>query len=268
MLRGGCRPKTPSGAQGCRQESREAPGGWREPGGAQQGSDLTLAPTNAFPAGKLLTGTRATRLNVTSCHPRGSLHPTPLGTNPPGARRGPRGGRSPPVPAQPVAPSPEGTRQRAGELRSGNCRAGELPSEGDYGFADCSLAPAPALTQLGSALAPGGTRCTTPGSFGPLLGCLSLGNILAKRGTRRQEPWFPSQPEVACVVPQLPQGTAVGADLPSRGWVMLRLLSHSPHVPKEPWGHQAAVPHLWGTPEPSCGTPGCILGGTAFPKRL
>lgn len=56
MLGGGCRPKPASGSQGCRRRAgkpREG-GGAR---GAQRGSDLTLAPTNAFPAGKLLMGT-------------------------------------------------------------------------------------------------------------------------------------------------------------------------------------------------------------------
>lgn len=106
-------------------------------------------------------------------------------------RWGPRSGASrdsapPPGASTTWHPLPR-EDHRGGRASSGqplNCWAGELPGEGDYGFADCSLAQARELTQLGSALAPEGADSAPRGQVAPprgqllcpLLGFLSLGN--------------------------------------------------------------------------------------------
>jgi len=161
---------------------------------------------------------------------RGTLLPAPLGTDPvPG--RGATGARTPRCPRS-LAPPPRRGPQR-GELGSG-----ELPAEGDDGFADCSLAQPRELTQLPSALAPGRGGCTAPGSFCPSLGFLSPGNTQDTCQKRGRDACFPSQlhfrsHRCSCLsFPKLGKSGPPPTDLPSWGQTMLstsRSSSSCPH---------------------------------------
>lgn len=223
--------------------------------------------------------------------------------------RGETGGDLAAVPAGGSAPrSLPGGDHGHGRASSGqpfNCWAGALPAEGDYGFADCSLAQARELTQLGSALAPegaasapGGQAAPPRGSFCPLLGFLPpppppgeyMGCLPKQRSGTRTPGSLPSSTleaagVCASVSPSCETERSPPTSHPGDG---RRSGSEAAAVspaarPQPPLGLGGLQPPMLGEPHypaqhPSTGTQGgqaapatslgCILGGTALPKRL
>lgn len=176
-------------------------------------------------------------------------------------------------------------RGRASSGQPFNCWAGALPAEGDYGFADCSLAQARELTQLGSALAPegaasapGGQAALPRAAFVPSLGFSPppgeyTGCLPKQRSGARTPGSLPSSTSQV-FVPQFPQ--AVKQSGPHRPPILgtddaqaPRLLpSHRQHAPSHPWAWGAAAPHAGGTLLPSSASQHWYPGRAGSPSRL